>query len=313
MSEEKRSDRWARFWFLEVDALVLGLYRLALGLFVLFWLISLAPNLMEYYGPKGIALERLRSTAQLNTLSSPILRLQSEAGVWMFYAVSVASAALFTAGVFVRGTTVWLWLTIVWLTFTNRFVVNGEEQVLALLLFFSIGAPLDAALSFKQLRAPGGLRRAIFEPKRVPMWGLRALELHMMIVYLVSFPSKPTSGVPGDRPWLLGTTVYYATRTLEYPRWLGLNFATWFGGWSSKLLTWSTLVAELALPVMYFFRRTKLIALLGLIGLHVGMGLILSGVMMFNGAMLAGLILLLPPEPVRALAQRIYAICKRDG
>ena len=48
------------------------------------------------------------------------------------------------------------------------------------------------------------------------MWAPEPLQVHLMLVYLLSVPDKLS-----DPAWTHGTLVYYAMMAVDYPRWPG--------------------------------------------------------------------------------------------
>ncbi|WP_428263291.1 HTTM domain-containing protein [Haliangium sp.] len=283
----------------ELDPFVLGLYRVALGCFVLLFYSVLAPSWRFYYGAGGIS-PYLHWPAPDYELLVPILvYARSDALLWALYGVSVLAALMLAAGVWWRLAALWLWHMNLGILYGNPYAANGEEQVMCLLLAFALFMPLGAALTLP------GRRRARADtaptPAKVRVWPLRALQLHLMLVYLLSVPLKLGS----DPAWRDGTVVYYATMALDYPRWPGLEIFAWGDAALSRALTCFALAVEALVPVLIWFRRLRPACLLAAAGLHIGMALLLEGVAMFNGAMMVGLVLFLPSAHTRAWVSRL--------
>jgi hypothetical protein len=287
---------------IELDPFVLGLFRVALGAYVLLFYVMLAPSWTFYYGVEGITPHaRADVTGYLPLL--PILWfVESDAVLWALYAVSVASAILFALGVLWRVSGFWLWHMNLALLFGNSYVVNGEEQVMSLLLLFALFLPLGSSLTLRQLCDPAQ-RRAMSRGDAVPrvkVWAFRALQVHLMLVYLLSVPDKLS-----DVAWRDGTLVYYAMMATDYPRWPGLEIFAWGNAIVSRVLTWFAVAVEVLVPFLIWFRRLRVPCVLAAMALHVGMGLLLEGVMMFNGAMLVGMLLFLPSGRTRVWIARL--------
>jgi hypothetical protein len=97
----------------------------------------------------------------------------------------------------------------------------------------------------------------------------------------------------GD-PWLNGTALYYVSRLDDYfgrfpvPAWA---FDT---PWIVALMTWSVLLAELAVPILIWFRETRLPCLIVLLVFHLANEWTMN-LFLFHWVMLAGWISFLTP------------------
>ncbi|GAB4524954.1 MAG: hypothetical protein Tsb0020_43020 [Haliangiales bacterium] len=281
------------FVMFELDPFVLGLFRVALAGYLLLYYVMLAPSWLTYYGPAGISPHVALGQVDYHLFQPIFWQVQSDTVMWLLYSASLVCVVLLALGVVWRLAMAWLWYMNLTLLYGNPFVVNGEEQVLALLLLFGLFMPLGAALSVRSLRCRG---EAPAPPPKVRTWTLRALQVHLMLVYLLSLPDKLTTGPA----WVDGTLVYYALMAVDYPRWPGLEIVAWGGAALSRVLTYFSLAVEALVPVFIWFRRFRLPCVLLAMSLHLGMGLFLEGVAMFNAAMLVGLILFLPSRRTRA-------------
>lgn len=290
------------FSTIEIDPFVLGLFRAALGVYVLCFYVMLAPSWLFYYGVDGITPIQRGEWSQYQPLMPLFWFVQSDAAMWTLYAISVASAILLALGVLWRVACVWLWHMNLTLLYANSFVVNGEEQVMSLLLLFGLFLPLGASCTLRQLRDPARRHEMLHGPARVRVWTLKPLQVHLMLVYLLSVPDKLS-----DSAWTHGTLVYYAMMATDYPRWPGLDIFAWGNAALSRVLTLFAIAAELTVPVLVWFRRFRTPCVLAAMSLHIGMGVLIEGVMMFNGAMCVGMILFLPSRRTRTWLARLLA------
>lgn len=289
------------FFVFELDPFVLGLFRVALGAYVLLFYVMLAPSWELYYGTAGIGIQGRIDPAHYELLAPLFWYVTSDAALWALYGVSVACAILFALGVWWRVAGLWLWYMNLSLLFSNKYVVNGEEQVMSLLLLFGLLLPLGASLTLGQLRDRA--RRAALwrgDAPKVRVWALKALQVHLVLVYLMSIPDKLS-----DSAWRDGTLVYYAMMAVDYPRWPGLEIFAWGDAILSRVLTWFALGVEVGGPLLVWVRRFRVPCVLAAMSLHVGMALLIEGVMMFNLAMLVGMVLFLPSRRSRLLAGRV--------
>jgi hypothetical protein len=284
----------------QLDPFVLGLFRIALGAYVALFYVMLAPSWGFYYGVGGITPDP--QVAGYSPLAPILWYATSDGALWALYGISLVSAVLFALGVAWRVCGLWLWHMNIALLFSNVHVTNGEEQVMSLLLLFGLLLPLGSSLTLRQLYDPAQ-RQALLSADampRVKTWALTALQVHLMLVYLLSLPAKMS-----DVAWHDGTLVYYAMMATDYPRWPGLEIFAWGDAIVSRLLTWFAVAAEVLVPCLIWFRRWRVACVLVAASLHVGMGLLIEGVMMFNAAMLVGLLLFLPSGRTRVWLARL--------
>ncbi|HWN70209.1 MAG TPA: HTTM domain-containing protein [Haliangium sp.] len=280
------------FFTIELDPFVLGVFRIALAAYLLLYYVMLAPSWLLYYGPDGISPHVGMGPRDYYLLHPIIWYVKSHAVMWLLYGAAILSVFLLASGVLWRLAAVWLWYMNLTLLYGNPYVVNGEEQVLALLLLFSLFMPLGVALSVR-VRRPR--RPPETPPAKVRVWPLRALQIHLMLVYLLSLPDKFTTGPA----WHDGTLVYYALMAVDYTRWPGIEVVSWANAALSRVLTYFSVAVEIVVPVFIWFRKLRLLCTLLAMSLHLGMGFLLEGVAMFNGAMLVGMVLFLPSRCTR--------------
>jgi hypothetical protein len=292
-------------WFeVELDPFVLGLFRVALGGLVLLFYLMIAPSWTFYYGVAGI-IPIDRTAGPPDGWLSPIMfHVHSDGAMWVLYGISVASAILFALGIWWRVAGLWLWQMNVALILGNPFAINGEEQVMSLLLLFGLFMPLGSTFTLRQL-CSRERRRAMLRDGDAPVkvWALRPLQMHLMLVYLVSLPDKMT-----DIAWRDGTLIYFAMMAADYPRWPGIEIFAWGNAALSRVLTLYSVMVEVAVPFLIWFRRLQVPCMLAAMSLHVGMGLLIEGVMMFNATMLVALLIFLPSRRTRLLVARLLGL-----
>lgn len=160
-----------------------------------------------------------------------------------------------------------LWFCNLWILHANRWVANGEERVMAIVLFYALWLPW-----YKQ-KGNG--------------WSLRTLQAHLAMIYVYSVLWKITM----EPAWLEGSAIYYALQGGFFPRWTVLSIALPL----TKLLTWGALVLQALFPLALFIRRIRPAAVGVMMLMHLGIGLIFEGLWLFNLAMIASLAAFLVP------------------
>lgn len=281
---------WCRFWFFEIDPFVMGLYRVCLGCYQLAYYLILTPNWLRFYGPNGIV-GRLESP--FHPFSSGSISLlnyiSTDMGMWFYFFVSIACALCLIFGIFGRLPLVWLWVSNFSVQLRHLQVSNGEEQVMALLLFFSLFMPLHAACTPPKWFGRG--KEASFaRPEKVNGWALRLLQTNFVFIYIISLPFK----LLADNSWWQGTAVYYSMMSMTYARWPGLPLFSWGTAAVSHVLSYYALAIEGLFPLLVWFRRFRLPMALGILFLHLGLAVFFRALMLFNLSMAVGVILFLP-------------------
>lgn len=265
---------WDRAWSPALHPRVLALHRRLLGAYLALYYLGLAPGWLDLYGPAGTSPLRTRGLDEAS-LHTPalLLHLESTPALAAYWVASFAAAAWLASGRGGRGATAWLWVANLGMLYRNPGVVNGEEQVLAVLL---LGG----------LFLPGRLEEAR------PSAALRWLQLQLAWIYLVSWPFKLAS----EASWLDGTVVWYGIGSLAYSRWPGCALFSAGGGILSRVLTWGTLALELAFALGVWAPRRRVPLTLALMALHLGIAIFLEGLAAFNLVMVVGLVLFLPGD-----------------
>jgi len=107
-------------------------------------------------------------------------------------------------GILGRIPIVWLFIMNFSIMYRNVNVANAEEQVLSMLLFFSLFLPLNCSLTIKSL-INKDKRKKMFEQEKITVWALKPLQVQFALIYLLSSPHKFIS----DPAWIDGTMVYW--------------------------------------------------------------------------------------------------------
>jgi len=194
--------------------------------------------------------------------------------------------------------TIWLLVAFVLLVAVqrrNHLILNSGDIVLrdfTLLLAFT---PTGAALSLDRYRRLG--RDGLYSAGRVAPWGMRLVQLQVMVVYFFAFWSK------GGDEWREGIAVSTALRLQDLQR-IGELDVLVANIWVVAALTWGTLLVELMLGTLLWYKPLRpLLIVLGVL-LHVSIdGLVLVG--FFGLTMIGGLMTFLDGEAIeRSMSER---------
>lgn len=263
-----------------------GLYRIALGLFLLLYFLLLSNRWIEFYGPLGTSPIKLRHT--LTFFQPSVLSyIHTEAGLWTYYALIIFMAIAMILGRLGKIPAIFMWLAVVSVQNSNAVNVNAEEFSLSVFAFYAMIMPLNSTLifDFRKFRF-----RDLSEP--VLSWTLIPFLIHIELIYIISLPMKPYF----DHAWVDGTLVYLAANTFDMSRFPGLAILKIDHAIVSKLMTWLSLLVEAAFPLLVWHKRFRVPLILAMAGFQIGIALLLSGVQLFSLSMLIALVLFLPSE-----------------
>ncbi|HEV3190847.1 MAG TPA: HTTM domain-containing protein, partial [Polyangiaceae bacterium] len=273
------------FWLGGIDPRPAALFRIALGLTILHDLLDLTRDLRAFLTDEGM-LPR-------GTFSGPYAWtcfdwVGSPLAVSALYAVGFGTVVAFTLGYATRAATIATWLFVSSLHHRNNYVTDGGDDVVRILLFWSIFANLGAAYSVDA-------RRAATRVISVPALPVRILQLQIAVLYFAAARLKFRLG------WLHGDQIFYALQLDGFARPPG-TFLTRFPS-LCRLATKAILGMEFLFafaafsPVAIRFSRTVAIAL----GLAIQLGILTTmRVGIFTEAMLSVVWLFVLPEWIDA-------------
>jgi hypothetical protein len=266
----------------------LAIARVVIGVTILLWALTMALDVTALLGDD--ALVGLEFTGDLNRY----LPLDST------FAISVALVALVLASVaIILGWRPSFWLVVAFVLLVaiqrrNTMILNSGDVVLRNLTILLALTPTGAAMSVDRIRQHG--RGAFWTSAQVAPWGLRLVQLQVMVVYFFAFWSKS-----GDL-WQNGTAVSTAFRLQDLQRFGELSVLV-DNIWVVAFLTWSTLAVELALATLLWVKRLRPTLIVFGILLHVMIDtFVLVG--FFGLAMIAGLMTVLDADRIDDLVRR---------
>ena len=276
-------DGWNRFWFEPISSSSYALFRIAFGLLVFFWTLSISPSLLAFYSRDGILPEEPYigpgGWSIFDTFDSDLVV------VGVFFVLLLASLCL-TFGFKTRLAAFVVFFCLVSLMRRNPWILNSGDLFVRVLSFYMLFMPAAVALSVDRwVRARG--RFWDFPAK--PVWPLRLVQIQVSIVYLVAAWDK----VQGTS-WNDGTAVSYATRIADLERFPVPSFIT-DSLVISNLLTFGTLGIELALGILVWSRKLRPWVLLLGISLHLGIDYAIR-VGFFSYVVFVAYIAFIPPE-----------------
>jgi len=287
---------WRSFWFEPTSTSTLALFRIALGLLLVAWTLSLGPDLGAFFTNHGLHAPP-NSHGWLWNLFEPF---GEGAAVYVVWGLLLVASVCVTLGLFTRVAAVVAFLAVLSFERQNEFVFNSGDFLIRNLCFYLALAPAGAALSLDRWRR---VRGAEFwqHPLRAP-WAMRLVQIQLSVVYLATVWAK----LRGDT-WNNGTAVSYALRVGDLMR-FGIPHAITNSLLVSNLLTFGTLFTEASIGVLVWNRRARPWVLLAGVLLHLGIELTLD-VGFFSLAMFVLYLSFVSPEAssrvIRSVATRL--------
>jgi hypothetical protein len=269
------------FWIGAVDPRPLALFRIALGLTILHDLVDYTRDLRAFLTDDGMlprgTIHDAGTWGLFDLVGSPL-------AVGVLFALGFVVVAAFTAGFMTRAATIASWVFLASLHHRNYYAIDGGDDFVRILMFWSIFGELGAAYGVDAYRRA---TRVV----DVPAFGLRLLQLQIAVMYFAAARLKYRLG------WLHGDNIFYTLQLVGFTRPPG----EWLEGSPAlcRLLTKATLAMEWLFafaafsPVAVRASRATAIAC----GLLVQLGIFVTmRVGIFTETMLGAMTLFLLPE-----------------
>jgi vitamin K-dependent gamma-carboxylase-like protein len=290
---------WHEFFHRPCDARICAAARIAYATLVLIHLAVLYPDLDLWFGEHGVLpREAAREAASPYTWSLLDVLPASSTVLHACFWIAVGHAVALLVGLWPRLNALLLFVWIASFQVRNVLIGDGEDALMRMLGFFMILLPSGRCWSVSALvgqwwygqRRDSTHRVAEPAPYAAPGWGLRLLQIEMAMLMFTAGLLK----LSGDR-WVNGTALYYVSRLDDHfgrfpvPAWL------FDSPWLVALMTWSVIAAELAAPVLIWFRETRLACLAVLVAFHLANEWTMN-LFLFHWLMLCGWMAFLTPD-----------------
>ncbi|MEO3758777.1 HTTM domain-containing protein [Mycobacterium sp. B14F4] len=284
------SQAWRGFWFRVEPAYTIGLVRIVFGALVVLWAIELKTNLYIRFGTEGV-LPRTPSQAYTWTVFE---LFPSDNALLVGWIVLMVAAIALTVGWHSRLAAILVFILIVSFERRNPWVFNAGDMLLRIEALFIALAPCGAALSLDQRRRTG----AFWSAQDRQIWALRLLQIQVSIIYISIVVAK----LRGET-WQNGTAVSYSLRqydmlVLPLPDWVAGNLTF------MNVMTWGTLVIELAIGIFVWNRRWRPWVLAAGVVLHLSITVTIA-VGLFSFAMFVLYLAFIPADRVKTMVDKL--------
>lgn len=197
------------------------------------------------------------------------------------YLAGIAVSAAFALGWRTRAMAVLFWAFTWSLFIRNPFLLDGGDNLTYLLAFYLIFADCGASLSLDAARRRRRPRsRGAGFAAMVHNYALLAVMLQLCLLYFTSGFFKAQGHV-----WQDGTAIYYILRSTEFNL-SAVGSLFWRNAAVVTLLTWSTVIFELAWPFLIWGRKTRFWVASAAVLLHAAIGYFM-GIAWFSMVMIS--------------------------
>lgn len=288
-------ERWRSFWFTEEPTYPLGLVRIAFGLLITAWTLSLLPDLIDLFGTRGVMPTQHVEQFQWGLFGW----WPSDQALVIGWALLLVSAVALAAGWYTRVAAIVVFVLVVSFQHRNPQVFNSGDNLIRIEALFIAISPCGAALSLDRLRSVGRFWTAEIRPH----WPLRLMQVQLSLIYLSTVLIK----LRGDT-WQEGTATSYALRLhdmaiMPVPQAISTNPPL------MNIATWGTLAVELALGILVWNHRLRPWVLAAGVALHLSIMATLS-VGFFSPAMFVLYLAFVPPhvaqQPLKSIRNALH-------
>ena len=280
---------WNDFWFSKAELLPVSIFRICFGLLLCMIFIAYLPNWERFYDSSGIISLHDKSIPHYQNAFSVFYLTEGKIPVIFYWCLGFISTIALTMGYKTRICTIILYILYTSMMNRNYFIVYGEDNVIRMLLFYSCFAPLNLRLSIDS-----NLNRKL-KNETPDIWPIRLMQINIVLIYLFSTPCK----LLYDPSWVNGTAIYWTVMSNNWSRFPFHELFYKCNAMLSKLISYGALAVEFSFPILVWFKKTKLIALILISALHIGIGIFIPNVMFFTMVMLCSFWVFVPENTVK--------------
>jgi hypothetical protein len=278
-----------RVLFRRERAWTLALLRVLFGLTLVAWTVTMMFDASTFLADDGVVAPAFAANDGWRWLD-----LDSTASVWVALVALILVASTVTIGLRPSVSLVVAFVLLVSLQRRDPLILNSGDLILRDMALLLALCPTGAAFSVDRWVRHG--RTALWTAPTIAPWGLRLIQLQVMVVYLFAFWSKS-----GDL-WHDGTAVSTALRLDDLRRFTppGVMIDDVV---IVAALTWGVLVVELALGTLRWYRPLRPL----LIPLGIALLLFIDGFMLvgfFGPVMTIGLLSFVEPDWIERWVRR---------
>lgn len=280
---------WSLDWFLLNRNADYGLavMRIASGTLLVGWLVLNLPIASRIWGPGSAYWDEYREILGYQW-PLDILRDAGPGLFWAWYLIAIALAVAFVLGWRTRAVTPLLFIFYTAINAQNTPISDGGNYFIRIMLIYLIFADISRRWSLDSRRRR---KKGLGETQTGTVLHNLALVLvvgQLCLVYLEAGLYKVQGSL-----WQDGTAIYYPVQSEAYGVFPWLADLLTFSSWAVVLVTYFTVIVQIAFPFLLFHRVTRRIALVSILAMHLGIAVVMglpffSGIMASADAVLVG-------------------------
>jgi hypothetical protein len=296
--------------YLRLDRRVLGIFRILLGLVLLYDVLRRLPDARLLWSSEGVlSTDTLRHAPQAPVQFSFLMGLDSGWAVELAFAGLACLFVLYTIGLFSPVVRVLTLLGYASLNARNLFFEDGGTSVTILLLTWTLWLPLGERFSLDAIRCEARLPSLLLRTRarcerQAPLLTLAALIFLLQAAAIYWLNAAHKTG----HTWKAGDAVHLVLWQHRVNTPIALWFAQYEPSWFSPISTWLAVWVEYLLPVCLLWPSqsaiARSVAFVMAVLLHGGIALIMT-LGPFSYAMICLVWLTLPGSVLDALAARL--------
>lgn len=281
--------RWNNFWYAEKPVEGIAIFRILIGTLALITFTLDSLQMSDLWGPNAIQSVK----TGMDNFSFPVLNIfqhmnLTENLLLVFIVFQFIALICFILGYKTRIASFIVFILLVSFQQRNINMLSSADLLLRILIMYMVFAPSGNSYSIDAFLAK--LKGKPLK-RNYANWVHRLIQIQIAVVYISTVIAKAKG-----HTWLDGSAVYYATRLADLTRFPVPFILDW--RWSIMLITWGTLVIELALGTIIFIDEwRKPIIIFGIV-FHLGIEYMMS-IPTFEWLMIVGLIAMFKIEDYR--------------
>lgn len=253
---------WDRFFHRPMTSSewsVLAFIRVGYSVLLLINILVWWPDLETWFGETGVMpLENSRKIVDPDTVTIFQILPRTSFVLWSCYILLIVNLICLMFGFYSRVQCFFIFVLYTSFCHRNPLIFDGEDILFRLMAFYLFLAPIGNHFSINRL-----WNRKEEEHRNKPVWPLRLIQIQTSMVLFFSGLEKL-----GGVEWRNGTALYYVSRLDDFfcrfpiPEFLFKSLVL------VSLMTWCAVLVEISVPILIWFRKSRWLALIIVIGFH---------------------------------------------
>lgn len=250
--------RWDDFFFRPIDVRFVDAFRIAYAAILFVDCAGYLPFVDMWWGTEGaVPFDVARTLIDPDTLTIFTWLPRSDSLLWVCFGIFSAQVLALLIGYKSRFQAVCVYIWLVSFQHRLHLINDGEDTVLRIFGFLLIFMPIGRWLSIDS-----GANLTGPVPK-APAWPLRLVQFQTVLVVFCAGWEKCLGPM-----WQNGSAMYYVTRLNDLYGRFPVPDALLNSMPALEAMTWATLVVEIALPLLVWFRPLRVPVVVAAIGFH---------------------------------------------